>query len=73
MTLTSVTSRTVISADGAAAPEGGLPVPDQSLLLDVKNLRVSFAGKEVVRGIDFSVALFSAAERLFRKNLWRRL
>jgi len=56
MTLTSVTSRTVISADGAAAPEGGLPVPDQSLLLDVKNLRVSFAGKEVVRGIDFSVA-----------------
>ncbi len=26
------------------------------LLLEVKNLRVSFAGKEVVRGIDFSVA-----------------
>ena len=26
-----------------------------SALLDVKNLRVSFAGKEVVRGIDFSI------------------
>ncbi|MDO8755962.1 MAG: ATP-binding cassette domain-containing protein, partial [Polaromonas sp.] len=26
-----------------------------SCLLDVKNLRVSFAGKEVVRGIDFSI------------------
>ena len=25
-------------------------------LLDVKNLRISFAGKEVVRGIDFSIA-----------------
>ena len=25
-------------------------------LLDVKGLRVSFAGKEVVRGIDFSIA-----------------
>jgi len=33
-----------------------LPVSRQSLLLDVKNLRVSFAGKEVVRGIDFSIA-----------------
>ncbi|MCX7257604.1 MAG: dipeptide ABC transporter ATP-binding protein [Polaromonas sp.] len=56
MTPTPVILRTVLSAEGAAAPEGGLPVPDQSLLLDVKNLRVSFAGKEVVRGIDFSVA-----------------
>ena len=54
---TPVTSRTVISAEGAAAPEGGLPAQCKpSLLLDVKNLRVSFAGKEVVRGIDFSVA-----------------
>ena len=28
----------------------------QPALLDVKNLRIAFAGKEVVRGIDFSIA-----------------
>ena len=33
-----------------------IPVASPRLLLDVKNLRVSFAGKEVVRGITFSIA-----------------
>jgi microcin C transport system ATP-binding protein len=58
MTLTPVTLQTVVSAAGVAAlgSESAVPVPRQSLLLDVKNLRVSFAGKDVVRGIDFSVA-----------------
>ena len=37
--------------------EGGLPAPDQAgPLLKVKDLRVAFAGKEVVRGINFSIA-----------------
>ena len=49
---TSMTSQAMVCAD----VDGTLPVSRQSLLLDVKNLRVSFAGKEVVRGIDFSVA-----------------
>ena len=33
-----------------------IPVASPGLLLEVKNLSVSFAGKEVVRGIDFSIA-----------------
>lgn len=33
-----------------------ISVASPRLLLDVKNLHVSFAGKEVVRGIDFSIA-----------------
>jgi len=49
---TSMTSQAMVCAD----VDGTLPVSRQSLLLDVKNLRVSFAGKEVVRGIDFSIA-----------------
>ncbi|WP_255249866.1 ABC transporter ATP-binding protein [Polaromonas sp. AET17H-212] len=32
-----------------------MPGANLSCLLDVKNLRVSFSGKEVVRGIDFSI------------------
>ena len=33
-----------------------IPVASPGPLLEVKNLRVSFAGKEVVRGINFSIA-----------------
>ena len=33
-----------------------IPVASPGLLLEVKNLSVSFAGKEVVRGIDLSIA-----------------
>ena len=33
-----------------------IPVASPGLLLEVKNLHVSFAGKEVVRGINFSIA-----------------
>ncbi|MEO7400741.1 MAG: ATP-binding cassette domain-containing protein, partial [Polaromonas sp.] len=62
MTPTLVASRTALPPEGAVPPKGG-PSKERSssLLLDVKNLRVSFAGKEVVRGIDFSVA---AGEKL---------
>ena len=40
--------------EGAFAPWGGPPALEP--LLDVKGLRVSFGGKEVVHGIDFSAA-----------------
>ena len=38
---------------GAGAPS--LPRPPFEPLLEVSNLRVAFDGKEVVRGIDFSI------------------
>ncbi|MDB5929178.1 MAG: transporter related protein [Polaromonas sp.] len=50
--------RAVQRPDTAAAPHGNAPAASDASpqLLEVKNLRVSFAGKEVVRGIDFSIA-----------------
>ncbi|MBC7608372.1 MAG: ABC transporter ATP-binding protein [Polaromonas sp.] len=42
--------------EGAVPPKGGLSTERASTLLTVKNLRISFAGKEVVHGIDFSIA-----------------
>ncbi|MDI1239224.1 MAG: dipeptide ABC transporter ATP-binding protein [Polaromonas sp.] len=44
-------------ARGGPSPRSTAPTPgtEVSCLLEVKNLRVSFAGKEVVRGIDFSI------------------
>ena len=64
--MTAPTLRTDVSSlppEGAELARGGpslrstAPTPgtEVSCLLDVKNLRVSFAGKEVVRGIDFSI------------------
>ena len=67
--MTAPTLRTDVSSlppEGAELARGGPPLrstasttstpgTDMSCLLDVKNLRVSFAGKEVVRGIDFSI------------------
>lgn len=64
--MTDPTLRTDVSSlppEGAELAGGGpslrstAPTPgtDVSCLLDVKNLRVSFSGKEVVRGIDFSI------------------
>src|SRR3990167_10111234 len=66
MTPTLVASRTALPPEGAVPPKGGLsaelthtlaasrtgPTP----LLDVRGLRISFAGQEVVRGIDFFIA-----------------
>lgn len=50
-------TRTTPRSSGNAAPEGGLTAEPTSLaLLEVKNLCVSFAGKEVVHSIDFSIA-----------------
>ena len=57
MTPTLVASRTTLPPNGVVPPKGGLSAePASSPLLDVKNLRVSFAGKEVVCGINFSIA-----------------
>lgn len=54
MTPALAASRTALSPDGGSPTEGG-PLAPSSSLLDVKNLRVSFAGKEVVRSISFSI------------------
>jgi len=57
MAPTLAASRTTLPPEGAVPPKGGLSAErSSSLLLEVKNLRVSFAGKEVVQGIDFSIA-----------------
>jgi len=57
MTPTLVASRTTLPPEGVVPPKDGLLAERaSSLLLEVKNLRVSFAGKEVVRGIDFFIA-----------------
>ena len=57
MTPPLVASHTTLPLEGSVLPKGGLSVePAFSSLLEVKNLRVSFAGKDVVRGIDFSIA-----------------
>jgi microcin C transport system ATP-binding protein len=57
MTPTLVASRTTLPPEGAVPPKGGLSAELPSTpLLEVKNLRVSFAGKDVVRGINFSIA-----------------
>ena len=57
MTPTLAASHTTPPLEGAVPLQGGLSAePAFSPLLEVKNLRVSFAGKEVVRGIDFSIA-----------------
>ncbi len=64
--MTAPTLRTDVSSlppEGAELARGGpslrstasTPGTDVSCLLDVKNLRVSFGGKEVVRGIDFFI------------------
>ncbi|HSV47668.1 MAG TPA: dipeptide ABC transporter ATP-binding protein [Ramlibacter sp.] len=42
----------VLPSEGALAPSGG---PSALTLLDVRDLRVAFGGKEVVHGIDFSI------------------
>ncbi|MFN4360621.1 MAG: ABC transporter ATP-binding protein [Hylemonella sp.] len=42
--------------EGALAPWGGPAALTPSPLLDVQGLRVAFAGKEVVRGIDFQLS-----------------
>jgi len=60
LTPTLVASRTALPPEGAVPPEGGVsagphhagPTP----LLDVRGLRISFSGQEVVRGIDFCIA-----------------
>ena len=57
MTPPLVASHTTLPLEGSVLPKGSLSVePAFSSLLEVKNLRVSFAGKDVVRGIDFSIA-----------------
>ena len=57
MTPPLVASHTTLLLEGSVLPKGSLSVePAFSSLLEVKNLRVSFAGKDVVRGIDFSIA-----------------
>jgi len=57
MTPTLVASRTTLPPEGAVPSKGGLSAErSSSLLLEVTNLRASFAGKEVVHGIDFSIA-----------------
>src|SRR5512133_1152928 len=57
MTPTLGTDVSSLPPEGAVPPKGGLSAErSSSLLLEVKDLRVSFAGKEVVRGIDFSIA-----------------
>ena len=43
-------------ARGSATPEAREATSVGATLLDVKNLRVAFSGKEVVRGIDLSIA-----------------
>ena len=51
------TGVSLLPPEGVVPPQGGVSAErSSSLLLEVKNLRVSFAGKEVVRGIDFSIA-----------------
>ncbi len=57
---------TLPATQGALPPEGeraarGGSSPRMSALLDVKDLRVSFGGKEVVKGINFSI---NAGEKL---------
>jgi len=48
---------TLRTTEGAGLPGGGMaPQPSPLPLLEVKNLQVSFGGKPVVRGIDFSIA-----------------
>ncbi len=42
--------------EGAVPPKGGLSAEPRKHLLDVKDLRISFAGKEVVHGIDLQIA-----------------
>jgi microcin C transport system ATP-binding protein len=56
---TLVASHTALPPEGVLAATGG-PSP-LTPLLDVRHLRVSFGGKEVVHGIDFSIA---AGEKL---------
>jgi microcin C transport system ATP-binding protein len=51
-----MTPSLVTSPAATLASALDLSAQRESSLLEVKNLRVSFAGKEVVRGIDFSVA-----------------
>ena len=53
------TLRTDVSSllpEGAVPPKGCLSAERVATLLDVKDLRISFAGKEVVHGIDFHIA-----------------
>ena len=57
MTPVLVASQTTLPPRVVVPPTGGPPAePASSSLLAVKNLRVSFGGKEVVRGINFSIA-----------------
>ena len=54
MTPTLPASRGSLPPEGAAPPWGG-PAAVPTPLLEVKNLRVSFGGREVVHGIDFHI------------------
>lgn len=56
--VTPPTRATALPPEGAVPPKGGLSAEraSQPPLLTVHGLRVSFAGKEVVHGIDFSIA-----------------
>ncbi len=56
MTPTLRTDVSSLPPEGAVPPKGGLSAERVSTLLDVKDLRISFAGKEVVHGIDFYIA-----------------
>jgi microcin C transport system ATP-binding protein len=61
-----MTAPTLPASHGALPPEGehaarGGSSPRMTALLEVKNLSVSFAGKEVVKGVSFSI---NAGEKL---------
>lgn len=57
MTPTRVASPTTLPPAEDVLPQGGLSAERSfPMLLEVKKLKVAFAGKEVVRGIDFSIA-----------------
>ena len=56
MTPTLRTDVSSLPPEGVVPPKGGLSAERVATLLDVKDLRISFAGKEVVHGIDFHIA-----------------
>ncbi|MES2191455.1 MAG: dipeptide ABC transporter ATP-binding protein [Pseudomonadota bacterium] len=56
MAPTLVTDVSSLPPEGGVPPKVGLSAERDLTLLDVKDLRISFAGKEVVHGIDFHIA-----------------